>query len=64
MNFDDFTYIIMGMTVIGFSIGYIIGFYINEIVTVNYLEYIAAPILGLGSVIVIYTVLFKQKKNN
>ena len=62
MNFNDFTYIIMGMTIIGFSIGYIVGFYVNEMLHINYLEYISAPSLGLGSMIVIYTVLSKQKK--
>jgi Na+/H+-dicarboxylate symporter len=64
MNFNDFTNIIMGMTIIGFSIGYIVGFYVSDMIYINYLEYISAPLLGLGSMIVIYTVLFKHKKNN
>jgi Na+/H+-dicarboxylate symporter len=52
------------MTIIGFSIGYIVGFYVSDMIYINYLEYISAPLLGLGSMIVIYTVLFKHKKNN
>ena len=64
MNFNDFSYIILGMTIIGFSIGYIVGFYVNEMIEIHYLEYISAPVLGLGSVIVIYTVLLMQRNNN
>ena len=64
IKFKAFTSILVGMTLIGLSIGYLIGYYIPEIVPDNqkiYWVYIAAPLLGLGAGLVIYGTLFESK---
>ena len=65
IKFKALTSILVGMTLIGLSIGFIIGNYIPEIVSENqqlYWVYIAAPLLGLGGGLVIYGALFEEKK--
>ena len=67
IKFKAFTSILVGMTLIGLSIGFLVGYYVGyipEIVPVNekvYWVYIAAPILGVGSGLVMYGALFKER---
>ena len=64
IKFKAFTSILVGMTLIGLSIGFLIGYYIPSIVPENqkiYWIYIAAPILGIGSGLVMYGALFKER---
>ena len=64
IKFKAFTSILVGMTLIGLSIGFLIGYYIPDIVPENqkiYWIYIAAPILGIGSGLVMYGALFKER---
>ena len=50
--------ILVGMCLIGFSIGYIVGYYIHgEHQTYLYM-YASAPLLGFGSGLIIYGTLY------
>ena len=65
IKFKAFTSILVGMTLIGLSIGFLIGYYIPSIVPEDqkvYWIYIAAPILGIGSGLVMYGALFEERK--
>ena len=64
MSFSAFTYVLLGMSLIGFSVGYVFGFYFNTISDTYFWAYLAAPLLGIGSGCVIYGVLFKGKNRN
>ena len=64
MRFNSFIYILFGMAIIGFSIGYIFGFYFQMVTNTYYSVYFAAPLLGIGSGCVIYGALFRRKLNN
>ena len=64
IKFKAFTSILVGMTLIGLSIGFLIGYFIPDIVPENqkaYWIYIAAPILGIGSGLVMYGALFEER---
>lgn len=64
IKFKAFTSILVGMTLIGLSIGFLIGYFIPDIVPENqktYWVYIAAPILGIGSGLVMYGALFEER---
>ena len=62
INFRAFTSILVGMTLIGFGIGFLIGYYIPSMTSYGYWVYLCAPILGLGSGFVMYGALFKERK--
>ena len=62
INFKAFTSILVGMTLIGLSIGFLIGYYIPSIIQSGYWMYLSAPILGLGSAFVMYGALFEERK--
>ena len=65
IKFKAFTSILVGMTLIGLSIGFLIGYYIPEIVPSNqksYWIYIGAPLLGVGAGLVVYGTLFNDKE--
>ena len=64
IKFKAFTSILVGMTLIGLSIGFLIGYYIPELMTENqklYWVYIAAPLLGIGGGLVIFGALFEER---
>ena len=67
IKFKAFTSILVGMTLIGLAIGFLVGYYIGyipESVPENekaYWIYIAAPILGVGSGLVMYGALFEER---
>ena len=52
------------MTLIGVSIGFIIGYYLNVYTSGQYWMYLAAPIMGIGCGLVIYGSLFERNLNN
>ena len=58
IKFKGFALILSGMSIIGISIGIMIGYFINDSIISNRIIYIATPILMLGSLLVIYGSLF------
>ena len=62
IKFQAFTSILVGMTLIGFAIGFLIGYYISDAVLNVYWAYLSAPILILGSGFVMYGALFEDRK--
>ena len=62
IKFKAFTSILVGMTLIGLAIGFLVGFYIPNIISNTYWVYLTAPILGLGSGFVMYGALFEDRK--
>jgi len=62
IKFTAFTSILVGMTLIGLAIGFLVGYYIPIIVFDGYWMYLSAPILGLGSALVMYGALFEERK--
>ena len=62
IDFKPFAYIMSGITLIGFSIGFIVGFYIHDQLETFFYMYAAAPCLGIGSGLVIYGTLYGREK--
>jgi len=60
MNFKVFASILTGMCLIGVSIGYVLGFYLRDILESNYWAYLGAPLLGIGSGFVLFGALFNK----
>tara|TARA_B100000315_G_C14009967_1_gene334053 strand:- start:71 stop:268 length:198 start_codon:yes stop_codon:yes gene_type:complete len=61
--FKLFASILSGICLIGFSIGFILGFYIQDEFQSYYYMYASAPCLGLGSGLVIYGTLYGRNIN-
>ncbi len=61
LRFASFATIMAGMSLIGFSVGYILGYYVHREVNIVYWVYVSAPVLGFGSALIIYGALFKRK---
>jgi len=61
MKFKYFASILGGICLIGFSLGYILGYYTHMIFNNNYWAYIGAPVLGLGAGMMVYGTLFNKK---
>ena len=59
MEFKKFFYVIIGVALIGISIGYILGFYIS-LFNQGALFYLAVPIMAIGSFITIYTTIYNK----
>ena len=55
--------ILMGMCLIGFSIGYIVGYYVQGESQTYFYMYASAPLLGLGSGLIIYGTLHGRDLN-
>ena len=60
-NLKTFLCVIIGMTMLGLSIGFLIGSYFQFATTNKVYAYISAPIFGLGSGLVLYGTLFGRK---
>ena len=58
IRFKLFASILTGMCLIGFAIGFILGFYIHDQFQTYFYMYAAAPSLGLGSGLIIYGTLY------
>ena len=48
----------MGMAMLGISIGYVLGFYINKHSMNDYLFYLSVPIFIIASFLIVYGALF------
>ena len=59
MKFSSFLIILLGVNLIGISIGIVIGSYINE----YYWVYLSVPILTIGSLLMMYGTLNKENDN-
>ena len=60
MNFRVFALIVVGMCIVGISLGYVLGFYLRNVCDSNYWAYLAAPLLGFGSGLIMFGVLFNK----
>ena len=63
IRFKPFASILAGMCLIGFSIGFILGFYIHGQFQTYLYMYAAAPCLGIGSGLIIYGTLYGRNVN-
>ena len=63
MGFKSFASILAGMSFIGVSIGFILGYYIYDQTQTYLWMYLSAPCLGLGSGLVIYGTLYGRNVN-
>ena len=63
MGFKSFASILAGMSFIGESVGFILGYYIYDQTQTYLWMYLSAPCLGLGSGLVIYGTLFGRDVN-
>jgi len=63
IRFKPFSSLLFGMCLIGFSIGFILGFYIHGQFQAYFYMYAAAPCLGLGSGLIIYGTLYGRNVN-
>tara|TARA_Y100000590_G_scaffold396116_1_gene476575 strand:+ start:370 stop:525 length:156 start_codon:yes stop_codon:yes gene_type:complete len=50
------------MSIIGISIGYVVGFNVHKFFIVNYLSYLPVFIMGVGCAIMIYVALFLNER--
>ncbi len=53
---------LIGMSIIGISIGYVVGFNVHKFFIVNYLSYLPVFIMGVGCAIMIYVALFLNER--
>tara|TARA_B100001964_G_C13713575_1_gene371369 strand:+ start:186 stop:383 length:198 start_codon:yes stop_codon:yes gene_type:complete len=63
IGFKPFAYILFGICLIGFSMGFIVGYYIHSEFQTYFYMYAAAPSLGLGSGLIIYGTLYGRNVN-
>ena len=63
IRFKPFASILAGICLIGFSIGFILGFYIHDQLQTYFYMYASAPCMGLGSGLVIYGTLYGRNIN-
>ena len=61
MKFSSFSSILLGVNLVGISIGSVIGYYFNERFNDYYWLYLSVPILTLGSLLMVYGVLIKKQ---
>lgn len=64
MNFKAFASVVIGIGLIGISVGYVLGFYLKTVLESNHWAYIGSPILGIGSGLVLYGALFHNKNKS
>ena len=60
IKFRAFASILIGMTLIGCSVGFLTGYYFHLDFSGQYWMYIASPIMGIGCGLVIYGSLFER----
>ena len=63
INFKSFASILSGMFIIGISVGFVLGYYIQGESQSSIWMYLSAPFLGIGSGLVIYGTLFGRNVN-
>jgi hypothetical protein len=62
MKFKSFILSLVGIALIGVSIGFVLGFYTHKYLLNNYLFYLPVLIMGIGCVLIIYATLVVNKK--
>ena len=60
MKFNSFLSILLGVNLVGISIGSVIGYYFNERFNDYYWLYLSVPILTIGSLLMVYGILYKK----
>ena len=63
IKFRAFSAILIGMTLIGASVGFVIDYYFNLDFDGEYWMYLASPIMGIGCGLVIYGSLFERNRD-
>ena len=63
IKFRAFASILIGMTLIGTAVGFLVGYYFHMNLDGKYWMYIASPIMGIGCGLVIYGSLFKRNNS-
>ena len=63
MGFKSFASILTGMSLIGLSLGFILGYYLHGQFQTYIWMYLSAPCLGIGSGLVIYGTLYRRNVN-
>ena len=61
MKFNSFMVTFLGIVFIGISIGYVMGYYIEQFSGKENLSYIAVPLMGIGCFLAVYGSLFVKK---
>ena len=61
IRFKSFASILVGMSLIGASVGFILGYYFHFQFQTFIWMYLSAPCLGLGSGLVIYGTLYGRE---
>ena len=61
MTFRAFSSIMIGMAMIGFSVGIVVGVYIHTLTARHYWAYLAVPVMALGGGIAIYGTLHARQ---
>ena len=67
MNFKSFFLVLTGMSFLGTSGGYVIGFYLHKVIPesdTGYWFYISVPIMALSSFMIMYGALFSNNRKN
>tara|TARA_B100000959_G_scaffold239951_1_gene260891 strand:+ start:136 stop:327 length:192 start_codon:yes stop_codon:yes gene_type:complete len=63
MNYKSFIITTLGMTSLGVSIGYVLGYYTHKHALNNYWFYLSVPIFIFASLLIIYgSLFFKDNK--
>jgi len=61
MKFRAFSAIMFGMTMLGFSVGLVLGIYLHNRTGSYTWAYLAVPLMGLGSAVAAYGTLHAKK---
>ena len=62
MNFKSFLLVFIGIGLLGVSAGYVLGFYLNRIVSENYWFYLSVPLMAISSFMIMYGALFSNNE--
>ena len=62
MNFKSFLLVLIGIGLLGVSAGYVLGFYLNRIVSENYWFYLSVPLMAISSFMIMYGALFSNNE--
>ena len=60
MSFKNFVLVMMGTSLIGISIGFVLGYFFGVFYNNMYLVYISAPIMGVGSAFLIIGAIYNR----
>ncbi len=63
-KYKSFASLVFGIFFIGISVGYVIGYYVCKFLSINYLFYISAVMMGIGCFLLLYGTMFiKDRKD-